>query len=75
MIWGKQKFEVNNLGSIAGFCEARLRDEILLLNQTLYGKQSSQWQGKKLFQAFTENKARGVIKEVVDKSLEPLYKL
>lgn len=75
LIWGKQKFEVNNLGSIAGFCEARLRDEILLLNQTLYGKESSQWQGKKLFQAFTENKARGAIKEAVDKSLEPLYKL
>ena len=75
LIWGKQKFEVNNLGSIAGFCEARLRDEILLLNQTLYGKESNQWQGKKLFQAFTENKARGVIKETVDKSLEPLYKL
>lgn len=75
LIWGKQKFEVNNLGGIAGYCEARLRDEILLLNQTLYGKESNQWQGKKLFQAFTENKARSAIKETVDKSLEPLYKL
>ena len=75
LVWGKQKFDANNLGAIAGCCDARLRDEIMLLNQTLYGKASTQWEGKKLFQAFTENKARSTIKETVDKSLEPLYKL
>ena len=75
LIWGNHKFDTNNLGALAGFCDARLRDEIVLLNQTLYGKESAQWEGKKLFQAFTENKARGAIKETVDKSLEPLYKL
>ena len=75
LIWGNHKFDTNNLGALAGFCDARLRDEIVLLNQTLYGKESTQWEGKKLFQAFTENKARGAIKETVDKSLEPLYKL
>ncbi len=75
LVWGKQKFDSNNLGAIAGFCDARLRDEILLLNQTIYGKQTANWEGKKLFQAFTEHKARSAIKETVDNSLEPLFKL
>jgi len=73
--WGRQKFNASNLGAIAGFCDARLRDEILHLNHTLYGKESGQWQGKKLFQTFTENKAREKITTPVDKSLEPLYRL
>ena len=73
--WGRKKFNVSNLGAIAGFCDARLRDEILHLNHTLYGKEVGQWQGKKLFQTFTENKARERITTPVDKSLEPLYRL
>ena len=73
--WGRQKFNVSNLGAIAMFCDARLRDEILHLNHVLYGKEAGQWQGKKLFQAFTENKAREKIAITEDKSLEPLYRL
>jgi hypothetical protein len=73
--WGRQKFNAPNLGAIAVFCDARLRDEILHLNQALYGKEIGQWHGKKLFQAFTENKARGKIATTEDKSLEPLYRL
>ena len=73
--WGRQKFNASNLGAIAGFCDARLRDEILHLNHTLYGKETGQWQGKKLFQTFTENKALEKITTPVDKSLEPLYRL
>ncbi|MDD5632335.1 MAG: BatD family protein [Methylococcales bacterium] len=73
--WGRQKFNVSNLGAIAMFCDARLRDEILHLNHVLYGKEAGQWQGKKLFQAFTENKAREKIAMTEDKSLEPLYRL
>jgi hypothetical protein len=73
--WGRQKFNSNNLGTIAVFCDARLRDEIILLNKVLYGKELSQWQGKKLFQAFTENKAREKIADTEDKSLEPLFRL
>ena len=64
-----------SLGAIAGFCDARLRDEILYLNQVLYGKETDQWNGKKLFQAFTENKARAKLAAIGDKSLEPLYRL
>ena len=73
--WGRQQFNVSSLGAIAAFCDARLRDEILELNQVLYGKESAQWQGKKLFQAFTENKARQKISSAKDSELEPLYKL
>jgi hypothetical protein len=73
--WGRQKFNVVNLGAIAEYSDARLRDEILDLNQTLYGKGVGQWQGKKLFQAFTENKAREKIAVTEDNSLEPLYRL
>ena len=73
--WGRQKINVANLGAIATYCDARLRDEILDLNQVLYGKEVAQWQGKKLFQAFTENKAREKIVVTEDNSLEPLYRL
>jgi hypothetical protein len=73
--WGRQKFNVSNLGALAMMSDARLRDEILHLNQALYGKEISVWQGKKLFQAFTENKAREKIAATGDKSLEPLYRL
>jgi hypothetical protein len=45
------------------------------LNQVLYGKAADQWQGKKLFQAFVENKAREKIAVTDDDKLEPLYRL
>jgi hypothetical protein len=73
--WGRQKFNVSSLGAIAAFCDARLRDEILHLNQVLYGKEVDQWNGKKLFQAFVENNAREKIAATEDDSLEPLYRL
>lgn len=73
--WGRQKFNVSSLGAIAAFCDARLRDEILHLNQVLYGKEVDQWNGKKLFQAFVENNAREKITSSEDDSLEPLYRL
>lgn len=71
--WGRQKFNAVSLGAIAVCCDARLRDEILYLNHVLYGKEAEQWTGKKLFQAFTENKAREKIAVKEDDSLEPLY--
>lgn len=73
--WGRQQFAVTNLGAVAGFCEARLRDEILSLNQLLYGKETAQWQGKRLFQAFSENNARKKITAAQESGLEPLYRL
>ncbi len=73
--WGRQQFAVTNLGAVAGFCEARLRDEILSLNQLLYGKEPALWQGKRLFQAFSENNARKKITDAQESGLEPLYRL
>ena len=73
--WGKIKFNSNNLADISTHSNARLRDEIILLNQSLYAQQSNQWQGKKLFQAFTENKATEKLKQNRDEELEPLFKL
>jgi hypothetical protein len=73
--WGQQQFNARSLGAIADLCEARLRDEILALNQVLYGKDAEQWQGKKLFQTFTENKARTKLANKTDDGLEPLYRL
>jgi hypothetical protein len=75
LAWGRQKFNATNLGAIAELSDARLRDEILTLNQVLYGKSADQWQGKKLFQAFVENKAREKITATEDDKLEPLYRL
>ncbi|WP_411728301.1 BatD family protein [Methyloglobulus sp.] len=75
LAWGKQKFNVNNLGAIADCCDARLRDEILHLNQVLYGKDTSQWTGKKLMQVFTENKAREKKVSPDEQILEPLHRL
>jgi BatD DUF11 like domain len=75
LLWGKQKFNTNNLGAIAGCCDARLRDEILELNQSMYGKDNSGWTGKKLMQAFTENKAREKNASNDEPILEPLHRL
>ena len=72
LAWGRLTFNESTLGGISGFCDARLRDEILNLNLVLYGKTNSNWQGKKLFQAFTENKARQKKSIDKDNSLEPL---
>ncbi len=73
--WGRQQFNVSNLGALADLCDARLRDEILQLNQILYGKESTQWQGKALYQAFTENKAREKSTRIKPSELEPLYRI
>ena len=71
LAWGQQ----TSLGAIAAQSDARLRDEILQLNQVLYGKEADQWHGKKLFQAFVENKAGEKIVATSDDKLEPLFRL
>lgn len=75
LAWGKLKFNAANLGAVANVCDARLRDEILHLNKALYGGKDSQWTGKKLFQAFTENNAREKIVSKEEVGLEPLHRI
>jgi hypothetical protein len=74
--WGKLQFSEISLGAIAPHCEARLRDEILKLNATLYAKEPQTWQGRELFKAFSENNARvKLAKQEKFDALKPLYKL
>mgnify|MGYP000016904536 CR=1 FL=1 len=75
LAWGKILHSSQTLSAIAPHCEARLRDEILHLNQSLYASQAEPWQGKKLFQTFTENKARKKVAKKTNDALEPLYKV
>lgn len=74
--WGKLQFNEISLGAIAPHCEARLRDEILKLNIVLYAKEAQNWQGRELFKAFSENKARVKLatREKTD-ALKPLYQI
>jgi hypothetical protein len=73
--WGKLKFNEMSLGAIATHCEARLRDEILKLNASLYAKNAEPWQGKELFKTFSENNARVKLATQKYDALKPLYKL
>ena len=74
--WGKLQFAEISLGAIAPHCEARLRDEILKLNATLYAKEPQTWQGRELFKAFSENNARvKLAKQEKSDALKPLYRL
>jgi len=75
LAWGKILYSSQTLSAIAPHCEARLRDEILHLNQSLYASLEEPWQGKKLFQTFTENKARKKVAKTINDALEPLYKV
>ncbi len=75
LAWGKQAYGSETISAIAPHCEARLRDEINLLNQFLYANHTEPWLGKKLFQTFTENKARKSIDNNAGDELEPLYKV
>ena len=75
LAWGKINYGCETLAAIAPHCEARLRDEINFLNQCLYANQTEPWTGKKLFQTFSENKARKSVDKTEDDELEPLYKV
>lgn len=75
LAWGRARNGATSLGAIAAESDTKLRDEILHLNQVLYGKKAGQWQGKNLFQAFIDNKAGAKAAATDDDKLEPLYRL
>jgi len=75
LLWGKNEYQAMTLGAIAEHCDARLHDEIMLLNQFLYSADSKTWQGKKLFQTFSEHRAMKKVNQPADDVLEPLYRL
>lgn len=74
--WGLTKYNAASLGALSAHCEARLRDEIMYLNSCLYSADRQDWQGKKLFQVFSEHKAREQFSnEPAQNELEPLYRV
>jgi hypothetical protein len=73
--WGLIQFNATNLGVIAAHSEARLRDEIIELNTVLYSQHQLSWQGKKLFQAFSESNARVKLAATTKSHLQPLYRI
>ncbi len=76
MTWGQLQYASSSLGALANHCEARLRDEILILNQNLYSQHSDEWHGKALLQFFSEHNARTKIdSKINDDTLEPLYRI
>jgi len=76
MAWGQLQYATANLGALANHCEARLRDEILILNQNLYSQHPNEWHGQSLFQFFSEHNARTKIdSKISDDALEPLYRI
>lgn len=77
LAWGSAYFGVNSLGALAELCDARLRDEILLINELLYAPQAeaNNWQGKKLLQAFNEHNITQKFQRSAPEALEPLFKL
>ncbi|MFA5983637.1 MAG: BatD family protein [Methylococcaceae bacterium] len=76
LYWGGLTLNAHSLGAIGEQTNALLRDEINLLNRVLYANSAEPWQGKKLFQAFTENAARTRMDKNVGSSLlAPLHRL
>lgn len=75
LAWGQIKYKETSLSSIASHCEARLRDEIHVLNQNLYTNKTEHWDSKKLLKAFAEHNAREKVAIKTDDALEPLYKI
>lgn len=76
LLWGQKKYAVRTLGELTRFCDARLSDEVAIVNQILYGKPRQKWDSKKLYQAFCEHQAMEKAKpKVADDKLEPLHRL
>lgn len=75
LTWGQHEFGVNSLGAIAAQVDARLRDEILRLNDSLYAQDPKPWQGKPLLKAFNEQQARSKLNKTSLQPLQPLYRL
>jgi hypothetical protein len=73
--WGKTEFAADSLGGIAKHCHSPLAAEIEHLNQYLYSEQTSNWQGKVLWETFNTRLKPQRLAEEQDTGLEPLYKL
>lgn len=76
LVWGQLKYGTNSLSSLAEYGDTRFREQILILNQSLYGQSSIKWQGKALFQQVSDHKyLEKVASKKMDDKLEPLYRI
>jgi hypothetical protein len=80
--WATLAFNLTSLGALAEHCEARLRDEILVINALAYGPETANntalWSGKRLYQSFIEHEARIKLtpeKKSTNDGLTPLFRL
>ncbi len=73
--WGRRHFGVSSLGQIALLCNDDLKNEILALNQLLYGRKNSQWDGNGLWKAFNQQMAESKTDKTENDKLEPLFRL
>ena len=73
--WPEQR--PSSLGALSAQCDSELRRQIMCLNQCLYGQDSHDWTGSKLYDALAEfmqnNKRRAYSSD--ESKLEPLYRL
>jgi hypothetical protein len=73
--WGRMEFNESSLGRIALKCEAKLKQEILGLNQYLYAQQTGDWNGQALAEAIKQLKPnRGKSSHDQNEVLQPLYR-
>jgi len=72
--WGRQKYQVSNLGKLAEYCQSPLTEEINELNHYLYSSSNDNWQGLQLWRAFNA-KPQQMDKQVNDDNLEPLHSI
>ena len=73
--WGRQRFGASSLGQIAGFCHDDLKSQILALNQLLYGRNNSQWDGNELWKTFNQQMTDSKTGKQQNDKLEPLFRL
>jgi hypothetical protein len=73
--WGRAQFNSSKLESIALQCSAECQAEIKRLNESLYAKNGTNWDGSKLAQLVIEQSSKLQKKGDQDDVLEPLHRL
>lgn len=73
--WGRAQYNDSKLESIALKCSADCQAEIKQLNQSLYAKNGTNWDGSKLAQLVIEHSSKLQKKGEQDDMLEPLHRL
>lgn len=73
--WGRAQFNSSKLESIALQCSAECQAEIKRLNESLYAKNGTKWDGSKLAQLVIEQSSKLQKKGDQEDVLEPLHRL